>query len=73
MFGASGHLYFTPATDIHTQSSAQPSVRGSASPRRTSALLHLPEHTPGGVGCVLVAGHGVGEGSGTLSSERGPR
>lgn len=27
MFGASGHLYFTPATDIHTQSNAQPSIR----------------------------------------------
>ena len=73
MFGASGHLYFTPTTDIHTQSSAPPSIRGSASPRQMSALLHLPEHTPGGVGCVLVAGQGGREGSGTLPSERGPR
>lgn len=40
-------------TDTRTQSSAQPSIRDSASPG-TSATLHLLEHTPSGVGSVLV-------------------
>lgn len=52
VFGASGHLYFTPATDIHTQSNAQPSIRGSASPRRNvRPLASSRAHSRGRARC----------------------